>query len=862
MILGTIKRRIRKFKSDWKSMENWSNAPRVWTRSKKILKPILITISLLLTFIPAYFEQVSIVKVYEGISLPSGPISIGLNFSDPTNIYISFPYSVENRGFYDLADISLKVSLKLDYSHKDTGEKRRQIILSEYGNNGFVKAGRTYEDKYEKDFLEFDWYSIDTYLLEADSSSDTYALMDIEFSFFLAGVEKDRMLFSNINLTSDIEASLKCSSIQYNERLTVERSKVSIFNLFAFIIGFLLFFIFLKIKNMTRKKGVNIKTLRKKPMASLKKKTVINSIRRILSYSIIVIVWNIFLLLNQKNSSYISSEYLIRYEIVMWTSIVLLLVINIISLLPVMRPRNYTKYSIREGTRSLFASILSFITLLIWSTTAIIAYQIETNIYIIRDIFPSFIPLLIIFTLNIGIKSIDLIIYRIYKAEFQKVRSEIERKRKICPYMAPTTDEFNKLIFETILEINSNGLLATVSQIKSNFKNHNLATIAKSGVKVNRDYLKILENEIYLESKKEQLDHKEQKTIEIYMLTPKAEILIGKVKDFEEIIIDEEGLKSESDSKYKIECPNPNCEYMCYVSWESCPICKTKLLTKQNVIKFCISCRSELKSQEKAFKVCKDCQEIGISIQDKTDYCPVCGNSTISNQLFCIECYYPFFNSNSKYKNHSLDKLYESSIRNERNFKYLLVSSIHIVFIMLFLVKILKYFSIVITFDLIDSILVACIFSIFIIYNRINNRRIRKARIAKDPYYRIKLAVIHYKEDKLKDFIIDNLKKLQMKYRYTNKTMQNLIEKIRKIQQKIRILKIIFLLFCCLGLIFFVFNYMLFLFSFLISFSILYLIVQRKDIKYLNDIFRLGIQYKKEDYENYVLYVIKQLKYL
>ena len=128
-----IKSKYRKFKKNWCSFDTWPAALKIWAKVKLILKPTLIVISLLLTFVPVYFEQESLMRVYNGITIPDGFVSIGLNFSDPTSVHIDLPYEVENNGFYDLHEISIKISLELDYFHKDTDEKRSQIIISARG---------------------------------------------------------------------------------------------------------------------------------------------------------------------------------------------------------------------------------------------------------------------------------------------------------------------------------------------------------------------------------------------------------------------------------------------------------------------------------------------------------------------------------------------------------------------------------------------------------------------------------------------------------------------------------------------------------------------------------------------------------
>ncbi|NVM19827.1 MAG: hypothetical protein HWN80_19145 [Candidatus Lokiarchaeota archaeon] len=174
---------------------------QIWVKIKFILKPLLIVIGLLITVVPVYIEQESLLRVYKGITIPSGPVSINLNFSDPTNIHVNLPYKIENNGFHDLHEILLKISLKLRYFHKDTEEERLQIIFSAFGNEGYAKIGNVYQDIFNKEYLDFHWASISKFILEFDENKQVTVLLDIEVSFMLSGVEKDWILPANNSLT-------------------------------------------------------------------------------------------------------------------------------------------------------------------------------------------------------------------------------------------------------------------------------------------------------------------------------------------------------------------------------------------------------------------------------------------------------------------------------------------------------------------------------------------------------------------------------------------------------------------------------------------------------------------------------------
>jgi len=85
-------------------------------------------------------------NVYKGIEIPNGSINMDLNFSKPQDIYFSFPYRINNSRFYDLEDIQIYVTLKLNYTYKNTQEKIQSIILQETEGPFFLKVSKDLSD--------------------------------------------------------------------------------------------------------------------------------------------------------------------------------------------------------------------------------------------------------------------------------------------------------------------------------------------------------------------------------------------------------------------------------------------------------------------------------------------------------------------------------------------------------------------------------------------------------------------------------------------------------------------------------------------------------------------------------------------
>ncbi len=918
-----IKRRIQRFKKEWKSMEDWASFPRRWTRAKKVFRPSLFVIGLVLAFVPTYFQQISVIRVYEGLSLPDGEVSINLNFTRPEDIHISFPYKIKNSGYYSLEDIRLKVSLRLDFTSIDTGNKTQQVIFSKRSESQSVAIGKTLTDTFYKDYQEFNWIGISTFLNEVDDTEEVIVLMDIELSFYLTWVERDWIIISDIDLTSESEQGAgmhaQSGAVYTSQAHSFKMSSVLLVSVIIYLIAFISF-LRLKRGDKTKKKSTN---LRHKIRDPLKHREFFRALLKISIYTTIIVAYEIFLLFSQRSTSVYTSEYNLRFEIAIWSSIFILILINCISLLPILKPKIFKKYSVKEGIRSFIVSLLSFLSLVVWATTAIISYKIGTFSVIIRDTFVSFVPFFVLLLIYIAIKMADLFSFSKYNDHYSKVRIDEERKIRKAPYLAKNREEFNKLIFKAINFITSNGGKASLSQIRSYFEKNHISKIINSGEKLSIKYVTSLVEDLYLDKKEIKAKDSSSKSFNIYFLSPKAENLVGdsdlKKKDLKHdddtddiphlVIcpnsncgyyckpswnecplcntklvkaqyVEEEELElveEIEDSEDLIICPNSKCNYYCQPKWEKCPICNTNLLEAplynkgipkrdeekglyNNIHEFCIACGSRLSSHLSKF--CTDCQNYGITDETSINHCPKCGELVIATNMFCVHCYQSFKLPSQKYDKYTLDDLYRFFIRYQKIYKFVLVFSIHLFFIMLFLVEFLRLFYVILLFDFIDILLIVSLSSITFLYYRVKQSHIKRERIARDNHYKIKLATVQHEAHEINNIKGELLKKYNRKFRNISSEMINLFKKFKIVNKRRKIYKFSFIFMVLFGLSSLFFNYYVFLILLISGLVFLYPIIIRKDVQYLNNIFRLGIQYKEKDYKIFVLYIINQLNYI
>jgi len=340
-----------------------------------------------------------------------------------------------------------------------------------------------------------------------------------------------------------------------------------------------------------------------------------------------------------------------------------------------------------------------------------------------------------------------------------------------------------------------------------------------------------------------------------------------------------------------LDCPNPKCDYTCRSDWDACPICNTKLPSKQKLTKlrkqekakttkkiqkktpsqpvvslsqgYCISCGKKVASKQSSASkyYCVKCQNN--PEKDKNiHYCSNCGKKTTSKFKFCVHCYHSFVKPNKKYDKYDVDELYELSAKSDKIYKFLLVFCVQFVLIALFIANLVLElgFADVIEFDLWDYFIAPLVFAPLLVYYHKKRLRLKKERIARDKYYRIKIATIQNRLAKSSEIPSGKKGQLWKKFRQTH--FNDIKEHVTKSQfrTKLRIyFWYIFIVLMIVSIISIMITFTIFLASVIGTLSCLYFIIRKAHVDPLTEAFRLGLQYTEDEFMAYILYVIAQL---
>lgn len=555
-----IKAQVHQFKIRWNSLNNWPSFQRRWTKAKSVLRFAFLAISLVLAFVPALFEYVSIIRAYEGIELPSGSVSINLDFIEPQGVYISFPFKVKNSGFYDLIDLSFEITLTLFYTDRFTDVLAQEQILSSSSESFRINKGKSIFNIFHRDYSWFNWGNIGNFLEKVDDSKEILVILDLELSFYIEWVEHDKIIFSNMDLTGEnISPSINDKTLEFSENNLIFKYELFYFTISSIVT--LSVFSLLSFLKRNKAKNNTIHRIKKRVLKNnLKRKSTKNALAKIIVYIILMVGLDIYLLASQINSKLVSSDYILRYEFIILISIFILCIISILYLMPLIKPRIFLKYSLNEGFRSLSISILNYIYFIVFLANTVAWYQIGDDTILIRDSFPSFIPSLILIGLYVLVKLLDLFNLSKYKQFYQKVRIDEERRLQTKSYIAKNENEFKKLIFDAIYIFESSGREASLNQLRYYFDKNHISKRFNSLIKLDKEFLLRLTYNQFLESKISQSKSIQQESYIIYHLT-------GKARSFLKDYINSDDSNSES----LLRCPICDSYYLRI--WQKCPLC-------------------------------------------------------------------------------------------------------------------------------------------------------------------------------------------------------------------------------------------------------------------------------------------------
>jgi hypothetical protein len=807
--------------SVWNLVTNWPRTLKWWERFKLVFHPILIISILFISLVPSYFQQESLSRVYEGITLPSSEVSLNLNFTDPTTVHILFPYEIENNGFYDLSHINLRVALFIEYFHITTGEQHRSKVLYSKDEQGYARMGESYAGLYEKNFLDFNWEGIDAFVLDIDNNRPINVYMDIELSFILSGVEEDRIIFQGINLTSSTNSSMLNTNGYIIKNGGREGHNLVLLISLLGIIGISLT-LYHQRKKIFKSHNLNERGRNIIQFISSKKKILIGSAKNMV-FTALFLAWDFLVILAQIISGVFTSEYIAWTMIVFVSTIILIGIIDWLSILPSLRPRSYWKYSFKERKRTFFSSTISLFVVILWSTTGYISYAVNSSILIIRNTIFSFFPIIFLLSLNSIIKGVDLVIASRSKIFFQKLKVEQEAKQNGEKKSISSKEEFNIEIFKAINRINEAGKSATISQIKKSFRSKNIPFIFKKHVRINSEYIETLVSGMHL-SKIDKIDSP------YYALTPKSRS-----------ILTQETLERST------------CETCGSILDETdiiCPNCTSEEEPVKDL--FCSNCGMELDDNS---SICKECAS-DKSIQLESNYCQKCGALRISATPFCVKCYHSFDERLSRWRKYDIDALYTLSWRIDSLFKVLY-------FCPAWIALFLFYFSVKVGMNLFNLILQSSIISIFflilIIFFWVQLSQIKQERIFRDRLYKIKFTIIHSSEHgSISD---EEFKDLDQEFKSFHVKIRHFANQIRAKARHKRIFFSIFLFLEILGVLLLVYGFIEAVFLLMVGLIFLVLKVRNADVRCLDDMFQLASKFSQKKQVNFVSYITNQVKF-
>jgi len=125
----------------------------------------------------------SIQAFFYNVEIPNGDPEINLDLKEPENMYVKLPFKISNKGFFDIRDIEMNISVDILYtenvSYKET---RKTIFLREDYKVGHCKIGQELVKLFEGSSQDFNLSALIIYKNEVDVSKSVKLLLKIELS--------------------------------------------------------------------------------------------------------------------------------------------------------------------------------------------------------------------------------------------------------------------------------------------------------------------------------------------------------------------------------------------------------------------------------------------------------------------------------------------------------------------------------------------------------------------------------------------------------------------------------------------------------------------------------------------------------
>ena len=261
-----------------------------------------------------------------------------------------------------------------------------------------------------------------------------------------------------------------------------------------------------------------------------------------------------------------------------------------------------------------------------------------------------------------------------------------------------------------------------------------------------------------------------------------------------------------------------------------------------------------------------------LNYPENDNICPFCDTHLV-HKVMCINCYKwfnytPRFSISTKYKEEKLYKLENAKDRLDKNYHFVVIFGIHLVLTIFLFIQILYNYRIIIFYDVLDSLIIACLIGIYIIKNRIIRSIINRIILEKDLQSRIRFSLTRYNHNKLDLLSYNDFSQIQQIFQSEETRIDNLKEKYFLGAKRNRKYFYLFTVSMVSSVVFFWLNFDIIYILLLIFIGIffLYPIYQKKYNKYLKELFRLneereGNNINIQDCEIYINYIYNVIVY-
>ncbi len=195
----------------------------------------------------------------------------------------------------------------------------------------------------------------------------------------------------------------------------------------------------------------------------------------------------------------------------------------------------------------------------------------------------------------------------------------------------------------------------------------------------------------------------------------------------------------------------------------------------------------------------------------------------------------------------------------------LILSLVQTFLLVLLLGEIMRnVFLIDVVIEIYDFLYVSVFFMLLLLMNRIKYYYLKKERLKTDASYKDLLTLIYAKRDEVDQISVQAFKLYEDFFTSEKKEIKNILHKIRIVDKLRLVVYVIIMIVTAVSIYNFISNntVITILSLWMSIIFLLYYVFNGKKTRYINEMFRLGVNYTKEDYKEYVKYVMKLLEYI